>query len=141
MAACGFLATLAGLCATYFQNHIRCPNLTFGFIWQLVPVSAYVLIFPLSITAFSEFLKEHGEHIFSLYGVIAWGALAHGMFLLPMVLMSFPDERFFRVGATCDYYGQTYFSSVVGPFALTQSAVWIISMACIAWLKATPLKR
>lgn len=129
----GFVATLTGLAVTYWLNQTRCPNLTVKFLWDLIPVAAHVAMFPASLALFAPVLKSHNESIYSLYGVIMWGAVAHGAFLGPLVLMTFPAERFFQLGGTCQDYGENYITSVVGPFALSQSLVWLVTLAVFAW--------
>ena len=134
-APCGFLATFLGLCSAYWFNQARCPNLSLGFIWELVPVSAYVLLFMGSIAYIDMLLNEHEETIYSFYGLMIWGALAHGCVLLPVSFLIFPGERFFKVGATCNDYGNSYMEEVIAPFVLAQSLIWLASIACISLLR------
>jgi hypothetical protein len=137
----GFVAAVAGLYAAYFANQDRCPDLTVAFMWELVPVSAYIFMFPLSAAVWDISLKEKGESALSFYGVVMWAALVHGCFLLPLAFMVFPAERFFNTGATCSYVGETYFASVVTPFVLAQSFVWIVSLAGAAWIHSLRPKK
>lgn len=137
---CGFAATLIGLYGTYRLNETRCPNLTLSFLWDLVPVSAYVFMFPASLVIFSHFLESLEESLNSFYGMVMWGAIAHGLFLLPLVFLTFPAERFFSVGAICNDYGENYFASVIAPFAVVQSSIWIASLFISAWFESARLK-
>ena len=137
---CGFAATLVGLFVTYWLNQTRCPGLTLSFLWDLIPVAAFVAMFPVSLALFASFLKSHNESLCSIYGVVMWGAIPHGLFLLPLVFLTFPAERFFRLGATCDYFGENYFASVISPFALGQSFVWFVSIIIFAWFEAMQIE-
>ena len=137
----GFAATLIGLYATYRFNETRCPDLTLSFLWDLVPVSAYVFMFPASLVIFSQSLESLGESLNSFYGMIMWGAIAHGLFLLPLVFLTFPAERFFGLGANCKDYGGNYFASVISPFAIAQSSIWIVSLFISAWFESARLKK
>jgi type III secretory pathway component EscS len=134
-APCGLLATFLGLCTAYWANQARCPNLTLAFIWELVPVSAYVLLFIGSITYINILLNKHEETVYSFYGFMIWGGLAHGCVLLPVGLLIFPSERFFKVGATCNDYGSSYMAEVVAPFALAQSLMWLATVVGISLLR------
>jgi hypothetical protein len=138
---CGFVATLIGLYVTYWLNQTRCPDLTLNFLWDLIPVAAYVAMFPVSLALFAPFLKSHNESLYSFYGIVMWGAIAQGLFLLPLVFMTFPAERFFQLGATCNNYGENYFASAIGPFAVSQSFVWLVSLVVSAWFGMTSLKK
>jgi hypothetical protein len=126
--------TLTAVYVTNAMNSERCPDLTFGFLWELVPVWGFIVIYPASIAVFDMFLKSKGDSIFSLYGVGMWTAIVHGLFLIPFSLAIFPAERFFNTGATCNFYGENYFESVFSPFVVTQIVAWIVALALISWM-------
>ena len=129
----GLASTFLGVYAAFWTNQHRCSDLTLGFMWELVPVSAYVFMFAISIAVTDVFLKSKNEQVFSFVGVIGWAAIVHGCFLGPLAYMTFPSERFFRSGATCEYNGENYFSNVIATFLIVQFLAWFASLAGIAW--------
>lgn len=125
--AASFAAVLVGIYAVVWHVDFRCPGLTFGLLYQRLPVGGYALLWPLVAIAVSASLESKTP---PSDVVLRLGAL-HVVTVSVMATLGFlffPTQAAVLAGIRCEFYDDNYFVLIGLPFFFGMLACWY---ACV----------
>jgi hypothetical protein len=122
------VSVIVGVYAILFNLQDTCADLTFGFLFDFVPIWGFGLVLLLSTVWARSWVssKYADETVDSIFIEIV---LIHSVVisaLLVTVMAFFPDAKYLYQQVTCSYNGDTYFARTGAPFVLGTWFCWML---------------